>query len=838
MSRASRLSFAAQLSRINLAGARLGYRLAGVLVPATAVLDFVLYPAEAPGLLGIRVVASVAAFGLLALTFVPRAQRYPVVLGAGPPLLCAVAIQAIIARVGGAASPYYAGLILCILAAAVLYTWRWQQTLVVGLAILLVWLLPALHQAAEAGLEFRPFFNNLFFLVLTIVITVTAAAKRYRASYQGHLARTTLAETSGQLATTLERLQQLDRLKNEFFANVSHELRTPLTLILAPVEDLLLREPPPAARQSLLIVRRNGQRLLRLVDDLLDLARLDAGGFRLRISELNLPELARRVVEAARPTAESRSMDLRFESDGSDPDLCGDAHRLEIVLTNLVANALKFTPDGGRISVRTSSGPDFATVEVTDTGAGIAASELERIFDRFYQVEGTERRQQGGAGIGLSLARRLSELHGGSIHVQSEVGVGSSFIVELPLGREHFRDEVIERRRVRVDHHPGRRAEDRAANEALTTASADAVHGLPVEAVRLDGGRRARVLVAEDEPDLRAFIRSSLEGHFDVLTANNGADALQRIEKERPDLLLTDLMMPGLSGTDLCRSVKQNQLLRSTPVIVLTALSSTDTILDCYSADADDFVTKPFHPRVLVARINAQLRLRALSLKLADQSRLSMAGSLAAGIAHEVKNPLNAVLNAARTLPAMGQRPELAAKLLRIIEEGALRIQDVVSSLELHVRPAEGDGMVACDLHAGLESSLRLLEHRMDGVNVHAQFRSSRTVIASARALNQVFLNLLDNAVKAAPNNIWVSLADTDRSVRVLIEDDGPGVDPEDVSLIFEPFFTRRPAGEGTGLGLYLCQRIVRDFGGELYYRPRDGGGAAFVVDLPSQEAA
>jgi signal transduction histidine kinase len=295
--------------------------------------------------------------------------------------------------------------------------------------------------------------------------------------------------------------------------------------------------------------------------------------------------------------------------------------------------------------------------------------------------------------------------------------------------------------------------------------------------------------------------------------------------------------MPGTTGTDLCRKIKQDPSLRSLPVIVLTALSSTDNVLDAYSAGADDFVTKPFHSRVLVARINAQLKLRALGFQIADQARLATAGMLAGGVSHEVKNPLNAIANAARLLPNAKDRPELELKLLDIIILGAKRIEDIVNSLEEHVHPAEGAEALPCDLKSGVESSLRLLEHKMNGVLVHAEYGSTRPVLALARELNHVFLNLLDNAVRAGSSNIWIRLEDSEASVQLSISDDGPGVAPESAELIFEPFFTTRAVGQGMGLGLYLSRRIVESCGGRLQYRPRQAGGAEFLVELPSGEA-
>jgi signal transduction histidine kinase len=828
-------AFEASLAQVNLAGARLGYVLSALLMPAGFTLDLVTVPDQALAFFTIRACAGVVALALLAGSYLPGAERHPVLLGAGPPLVCATGIELMILRLNGVVSPYYAGLNLCILAVAVLYTWRWQQALLVSGAILFIWLLPDLPELVRGEAPIAPFFNNLYFLSLTSVIAVASAVIRYRAAKREHDAHWNLEKTSAELAATLTRLQELDRLKNEFFANISHELRTPLTLILTPVEDLLTRQFPGPVREVLLVIRRNAQRLLRLIDDLLDLARLDVGGLRLHVAELDWIDLATRVVEAARPMAVARGMQLELVHSARELGSHGDPHRLEMVLTNLLGNALKFTPDGGRITVRIAASSEQVTIEVEDTGAGIPESEFERIFERFYQVEGSERRRHGGAGIGLALVKKLVELHGGNIRVSSELGVGSRFTIALPRGREHFPDQVVERRRVRVDQHPRRRAEDRPPSDA-PPARAELVPLPEVEEapLRMDRGRRPRVLIAEDESDLREYIDTALRPHFDVVSAADGGQALEILETTVVDLVLTDLMMPGTSGTDLCRAIKQSLRLRNVPVIVLTALSSTDNVLDAYSAGADDFVTKPFHSRVLVARINAQLKLRAVGLQLADQSRLATAGMLAGGVAHEVKNPLNAVLNAARLLPGVKARPELEQKLFDVIIDGSRRIEDIIASLEDHVRPADGSAALPCNVESGLQSSLRLLEHKMAAVQVHTEYANTRPVLALARELNQVFLNLLDNAVRAGAGNIWVRTEDAERTVRVTISDDGPGVPAEVAALIFEPFFTTRPVGEGTGLGLYISRRIVEGSGGALRYLPREGGGSVFRVDIPT----
>ena len=340
------------------------------------------------------------------------------------------------------------------------------------------------------------------------------------------------------LERAFEQLQELDRLKSEFFANISHELRTPLTLILSPVDELLDQLRPSAERDALKVVRRNATRLLRMIDDLLDLARLEAGGLRLRIVQSNPCELSRRVAENAIPAAKVKGIDLVFDAKCEPAERYGDPHRIEIILTNLVGNAVKFTPPDGRIEVCVFHNAAGTSIEITDTGPGISREEQHRIFERFHQTETSERRRQGGVGIGLALARELAQLHGGSLTVESQLGKGSTSA--LPQERQGALPQPDRgAAAAATGAPPGPPYQDRTTGVDTREMAVEMAMGTrqserPPERILLDRRRVPRVPVAEDEADLRDYIVAALSGTYEVDAAANGAEALELMKKNRP----------------------------------------------------------------------------------------------------------------------------------------------------------------------------------------------------------------------------------------------------------------------------------------------------------------
>lgn len=393
------------------------------------------------------------------------------------------------------------------------------------------------------------------------------------------------------------RLREMDEMKSRFFANVSHEFRTPLTLLLGPLEDALEDERRLDAAQ-MSMMRRAARRLLRLVGQLLDLSKLEAGSMQVRLHRGDVVEFAQRIVMAFTSRAEREQLTLSFSADPGEISWCFDAEKLEQVLANLLSNAFKFTPARGkiRVTVEEMTEDDARWLEITvrDTGEGINAHELPFIFDRFYQVDGTSTRRHGGTGIGLALSKELVEAHGGEIRVESLVGFGSTFVVRLPDVPNH---EAVE---TPVSLPEGERFRcETALAETDDEATDDSA---PADA--------PLILIVEDNADLRAYLRDRLGGRYRIEEAPDGAAGFEHARRLRPDLIVSDVMMPERDGFDVCRSVKRHPELNHIPVILLTARADEESALEGFEAGADDYLTKPFSASELLARAENLIELR------------------------------------------------------------------------------------------------------------------------------------------------------------------------------------------------------------------------------------
>ncbi len=410
-----------------------------------------------------------------------------------------------------------------------------------------------------------------------------------------------------QLERQAARLAELDQIKSRFFANITHEFRTPLTLTIGPLEDLLdASELAVDDAEQVRLSLRNARRLLRLINQILDVSRLEAGRLHLHARPYDLPAFLRELVRAFTPLAERKRLALTFETGAESLLLYFDADQMEKVFGNLLSNALKFTPEGGAVRVTVSEDAGHAVVRVADTGPGIAPDDRAHVFDRFYQTGESDSKLQPGTGIGLALVKELVELHGGTIALESALGRGATFVVRLPKGKDHLAPDQV------AEQEP--HAETNEADEDRLARYADLPEPAGGEAPDA-GADVPLVLVVDDNAELRAFVRRHLEPAYRVAEAEDGATALALARQCVPDLIVSDVMMPGMDGDALCRAVKADPEIDFVPVILLTARASMEGKLQGLEEGADDYLTKPFEMRELVMRvrnlIEQRRRLRA-----------------------------------------------------------------------------------------------------------------------------------------------------------------------------------------------------------------------------------
>lgn len=427
----------------------------------------------------------------------------------------------------------------------------------------------------------------------------------------------------------LERLAELDRAKTAFFSNVSHEFRTPLTLMLGPLDQLLADDQldPARRRKDLELIRRNTQRLLRLVGTLLDFSQLEAGRLRAHFAPTDLEARTREIVAQFESAAKRAGIALQVTAEPIPEPVWVDAEMWENIVSNLLSNALKFT-FAGRIEVALRTLPKHVEMTVRDTGIGIPNADLPFIFRRFHRVRGARGRTYEGAGIGLAFVDELVRRHHGRIRVASEVHVGTTFTVWMPLGRR-LRDDTAEDQPPRTGEIAAALAEeaeqwDAQRDERVEREVTDAL--VPPEPL-LQPVSCARVLVVDDNPDMRDYLSRLLSQRWNVVQARDGAEALDRARSEVPDLIVADVMMPGLDGLDLLRLARSDPLLASIPVVLVTARAGETAAIEGLLAGADDYIVKPFSSRELLARVAAQIKLAELRRRSERRFRALMDAS-------------------------------------------------------------------------------------------------------------------------------------------------------------------------------------------------------------------
>ena len=426
-----------------------------------------------------------------------------------------------------------------------------------------------------------------------------------------------------------EKLQEMAAVKSRFFANISHEFRTPLTLIMGPLEQILsdYRDKDSQLEKKVKLMLRNSQRLFTLINRLLDLSKLDSGKMQLKAGQQNIIPFLKGIAASFDLLANQYDLDLTFQAEEGEITLYFDPEKMEDVLCNLLINAVKFTPGGGKITVTAKRIPKeeehfpvgYLEISVSDTGPGIPPGQLAHIFDRFYQSDSTYEHHQKGTGIGLALTRELILLHQGKIDVHSREGEnsGTEFIIRLPLGKEHLKPHEIVTSEMPDETRPERRKSfeipagymvEKVEKEG--DVPKDVKAGEPGDEIDPLKAEKDIILVVEDSADVREYIRGALEPLYVVVEAKEGQEGIRKAQKIVPDLIISDIMMPGVDGYELCAALKKDIKTSHVPIILLTAKASEENIIQGLETGADDYVTKPFSTKLLMARIKNLIDLR------------------------------------------------------------------------------------------------------------------------------------------------------------------------------------------------------------------------------------
>ncbi len=649
-----------------------------------------------------------------------------------------------------------------------------------------------------------------------------------------------------------EALAEIDRAKTAFFSNVSHEFRTPLTLMLGPLEDALANAYgvlPPAAAATLSVAHRNSLRLLRLVNTLLDFSRIEAGRVEASYEPTDLAALTAELASVFRSAIEKAGLRLVVDCPPLPEPAYVDRDMWEKVVLNLLSNAFKFTFEG-EITVALRRRGERIELAVGDTGVGIAEADLPRMFQRFHRVKNARSRTHEGTGIGLALVQELAKLHGGDVSVQSREGRGSTFTVSIPAGKSHLPADRIGAARQLASTSLGAtpfieealrwlpvEEPENGAERELMKEMADA----PPAPDRGRGAVPARVLVADDNADMREYLCRLLERSYEMVAVADGQAALERIQADPPDLIVADVMMPRLDGFGLVAAVRADERTRTLPVIMLSARAGEESRIEGLAAGADDYLIKPFSARELLARVGSQLELARLR-KETDRRK----DEFLATLAHELRTPLAPIRNSVHILRMAGGDRGVAERVYEMMERQVNHMVRLVDDLMEVSRITRGKIDLRKELvelagvvHSAVETSKPLIEAARHQLAVTLP-DEPLILDADPVRLAQVLANLLNNAAKYTPEGgrIWLTARRTGSNVEVSVRDSGTGIPAEVLPKVFDLFMqverTYSRAQGGLGIGLTLVRSLVSLHGGSVEARSAGPGrGSEFLVRLP-----
>ncbi|MGE3317816.1 MAG: ATP-binding protein [Candidatus Berkiella sp.] len=643
-----------------------------------------------------------------------------------------------------------------------------------------------------------------------------------------------------QLITTNDKLKELDRLKTEFFSNISHEFRTPLTLMLAPLEELLANNKiDKNAFSNIELVHRNALRLLKLVNNLLDFSKLEAGRVKAAFQPCDLSKLTKELSSHFYSTAKQAGIEFIVDCPALPELIYIDIDAYEKILFNLLSNAFKHTLKGS-IEITLLWVNNGVELIVKDTGVGIPQDLLEHIFERFYRINNPASRTHEGTGIGLSLTQELVKLHQGKITAASTLQQGSTFTVWFSAGKNHLPQEQISLDVVEnhSQHLP-------FLNElAPILEQPDEIISEPFPS------KRERVLLVDDNPDMRSYIKKLLDPYYDVALATNGKEAYDLAQSFKPNLILSDVMMPVMNGVELVQAIRHNEELKLVPIILLSARAGEEIKIEGLETGANDYVIKPFNATELLTRIKTNLTIQEMQLQIHQgiENVSKMKDQFISNMSHELRTPLNAIIgysemivrgmvnNEAKKQTFIENILKAGRHLLTLIND-ILDISKITAGkFTLHFKSINLREFVD-DIHIlfkelASNKKVTLKFHIPDNIN---------SINADPLRLKQIMINLLNNAIKFNRENgtvnVSVMLEENHQSIHWKISDTGIGIPQEKIDQLFSEFYqidsSSSRSYEGSGLGLALTKKLINLHGGQIWVESKENVGSTFSFTLP-----
>lgn len=685
----------------------------------------------------------------------------------------------------------------------------------------------------------------------------------YQRAQEIQKANLKLQTAHDELNVLYTKVKDLDDIKTQLFANVSHELRTPLTLILGPVEELLNGHPLTRSQQdNLRIVQRNARTLLKHVNDLLDVAKLEAGKMTINYSEFNLAKLVRLTASHFESAMASKHIHFTIKTPRT-LIVQGDEEKIQRIVMNILSNALKFVPKGGHVDCRLETNDHKVSITITDNGRGIKKELRDVIFERFRQIEGGPTRSTGGTGLGLSIVKDFVDLHHGAVGVSETPGGGATFLIELPQLAPA--GVTIHKMKTHLSSLEEINEEEREMSPSPPSESSQDL--------------RPVALIVEDNPDMREFIGRTLADEFHVIKASDGKDGLLKLQTSNPDIILTDIMMPKMSGDQMINKIREDQRYHHIPIILLTAKIDDELKLKLLGDGCQDFLSKPFSQKELLLRVRNLVLMKKskdilsseLSLKSDDILSLSkeltlrkrelqnsleavhvareqaetaseMKSRLLASTSHELRTPLASILLATEFI--IKKNPDIKDFFyFQHILKSSKRLKNLINQLIDYSYFQHGKLTVKEVAFSAQEVIDEIIEEMSPSaenkkIKLISQTDLQESIISDPRLIRIVLSNILSNAIKFTENGVITLKASLRRSNLLFeISDTGVGMSPEDLKRIFEPFEQLEPIQNktipGIGLGLSFVKGIIDMMKGSYQVESQLGEGSTFSVTLP-----